>query len=120
MMRLLNHLDRLGTELEHFSYEELKISEAIQLKQHYMVLQERLHQNIFGLAETDLAVEQLPKETAFESTLLKSKVSLDELQQLIAQLRESDLDPTQRMLVKRIQLVSNNIGDVLNTTKTQK
>ncbi len=113
-------MDRLGTELEHFSYEELKISEAIQLKRHYTVLQERLYQNIFGQVETDLTVERLSTKTALESKALQSKVSLDELQQLIVLLGESNLDPTQRILLKRIQLVSNTIGDVLNTTKIQK
>ena len=118
MMQLLNHLDRLGTALDNYSFEELKIAEALKLKQHYSALEERLHKNIFGPLEAECDTPSVQVNRAYgisDSKVMSEPDRTDlsacwsELERVMAELKDSKLDPWQEALVERLQQVSKTI-----------
>lgn len=107
-MQLLNQLDRLGTALDNYSFEELKTAEALKLKQHYSALEERLHKNIFGSVETN-------GETTLAYDMAEPPAEWSELDGILAELKKSKLDSRQRALIERLEQVTTKIKGTTET-----
>ena len=101
-MQLLDQLDRLGTALDNYSFEALKTTEALKLKQHYSALEERLHKNIFGPQDTE------DKTKTVQNPAIPS-FHWSELEKAITELKASKLDSRQKMLIERLEQVSTKI-----------
>ncbi|PCJ97162.1 MAG: hypothetical protein COA50_05855 [Flavobacteriaceae bacterium] len=121
---LFAYLSNLETELSSFSFDELTLNEATELKESYQIFKNDLEKKFFGeksdLGKKKIATSATENDVNVSETMLIAKVSheirtpLNGIVGFADLLKESELTSTQTDHVNAIQSASHTLMRIIN------
>lgn len=114
---LLSYLEKLEIGLSSFSYEELGIVEAGELKKSFEIFKHGLEDKVFGVSEMK-QLETIYEKVGIEGSSKKclDRKDVNQMHKLITALEQTPLTQKQYAIVKALQLLAEELMQIETNT----